>query len=316
MRLKNLKTILIILSFLVLSTTSFANTEQAGNTSNETFENQSNLSSVNSDVAAIDLSEDQILVLFPQGDLYPFNIADPHRVGFSLQVLDYTESEIPSAGDLRVYLKAGGNVGIFRVTDKNNPELGWQFNIIASFDAMFDFDNSQDNIGWDGNYGFTVTVAPNDKWLYKYGMLHTSSHLGDEYIERTGQTRLGYTREELMAGVSHRLTNEWRLYAEGGWAFDRGNEDLMDPWRFQGGIEYVSEKKILKNLAQWYATVDVQSWEESDWDYDVSTQFGIEINSAGRRARLGLEYYEGRVPIGEFFQFYENYISLGINVDI
>ena len=310
--------ILVVLGIFLLvpATISQASNEQ---TSGETIcpaEKQKNQPAKNFEVTSVEISEDQVVLLFPQGDLYPFNIADPHRVGFSIQYLDYTESRIPNAGDNRFYLKSGGNIGVFRVANKCKPDHGWQLNVIGSIDAMFDIDHSLDNIGWDGNYGFTLTVAPHSNWKYKTGMLHTSSHLGDEYIERTGTARTGYTRHEWMFGVSRLLTNEWRLYGESGYGFDLGNTDLMEPWRFQGGIEFVSEKKVLKGLANWYATIDIQSWEESDWDFDVSSQIGMEIFSAGRRARLGIEYYEGRVPIGEFFQYYENYISLGFWVDI
>ncbi len=310
--------ILVLFGICLLAppTISQAKNEQASGETICPDEKQKNQPSNNFEVKSFEISEDRVVYLFPQGDLYPFNIADPHRVGFSIQYLDYTESKIPNVGDSRFYLKSGGNIGIFRVASNCDPDHGWQLNVIASIDAIFDIENSLDNIGWDGNYGFTLTAAPDNDWLYKIGLLHTSSHLGDEYIENTGVTRIGYTRQELMLGVSRLLTKEWRLYGESGWGFDLGNRDLMEPWRFQGGVEFVSEKTVWKGLASWYVTVDIQSWEESGWDFDVSSQIGMEINSAGRRARLGVEYYEGRVPIGEFFQYYENYISLGFWLDI
>ncbi len=301
---------------LVPPTISQAHNEQ---TSDETIcpaEKQKNQPSKNFEDTSFEISEDQVVYLFPQGDLYPFNIADPHRVGLSFQYLNYTESEIPNAGDNRFYLKGGGNIGIFRVANKCEPDHGWQLNVIGGFDAMFDIAESLDNIGWDGNYGITLTADPDSDWLYKIGMLHTSSHFGDEYIEKTGRTRIGYTRQELLLGISLLLTKKWRLYGEGGWGFDLGNTYLMEPWRLKGGVEFISEETVWKDRASWYAAIDIQSWEEGDWDFDVSSQIGMEINSAGRRARLGFEYYEGRVPIGEFFQYYENYISFGFWVDI
>ena len=279
-------------------------------------EKQKNQPTKNLEVTSFEVSDDKVVYLFPQGDLYPFNIADPHRVGLSFQTMEYTESRIPGVGNTRFYLKAGANLGIFRVTNKCEPDHGWQLNIIGGFDAMFDIDDSLDNIGWDGNYGITLTIDEHTDWLYKLGILHTSSHLGDEYIEETGMTRTNYTRHELFIGLSRLLTNHWRVYGEGGWGFHVGNTDLMKPWRLKGGVEYVGDKTAWKNRGSWYAAIDIQSWQESDWDFDVSTQVGMEINSAGRRARLGLEYYEGRVPIGEFFQYYENYISFGVWVDI
>jgi hypothetical protein len=310
--------ILVVCGGFILSLpiTIQAETEQQSNGPVCPPEKQKNQPSKNFKVTSFEISEDKVVYLFPQGDLYPFNIADPNRVGLSFQFQEYTETEIPDVGDTRFYLKAGGNIGIFRVANKSEPDHGWQLNLIGGFDAMFDIDGSLDNIGWDGNYGVILTIDQDTDFLYKFGLMHTSSHLGDEYIEETGRTRIGYTRQELLLGVSRLLTKYWRVYGEGGWGFDVGNPDLMEPWRVKGGLEFVGEEKVWKDRASWYAAIDIQSWEESDWGFDVSSQVGMEINSGGRRARVGIEYYEGRVPIGEFFQYYENYISFGIWMDI
>ena len=90
-----------------------AETEQ---TASETVcppEKQKNQPTKNFEVNSFEISDDKVVLLFPQGDLYPFNIADPHRVGLSFQVLEYTESEIPDAGNTRFYLKAGGQCWYF-----------------------------------------------------------------------------------------------------------------------------------------------------------------------------------------------------------
>ena len=259
---------------------------------------------------------DKTVILLPPGDLYPFNIADPHRVSLSFQTLEYTKSSIPGAGNTRFYLKAGGNIGIFRVVKRGEPDHGWQFNIIGGFDALFDIDDSLDNIGWDGNYGTSISIDLDTRFIYKVGILHTSSHLGDEYIEKTGAARVGYTRHELLFGSSWLLSKNLRIYGETGWGFDLSNKALMDPWRLKGGAEYIGDEKIWNNKMSLYAAFDISSWQENDWQLDISAQTGLELNSGGRRARLGIEYSEGRVPLGEFFLHKEKYISLGLWVDI
>ena len=61
------------------------------------------------------------------------------------------------------------------------------------------------------------------------GTKHDSAHVGDEHSERTGRQRIGYTREELVAGVSWRPARKWRIYAEGGFGY--GLDDFQDPGR-------------------------------------------------------------------------------------
>jgi hypothetical protein len=127
---------------LSLPITIQAETEQQSNGPVCPPEKQKNQPSKNFKVTSFEISEDKVVYLFPQGDLYPFNIADPNRVGLSFQFQEYTETEIPDVGDTRFYLKAGGNIGIFRVANKSEPDHGWQLNLIGGFDAMFDIDGS------------------------------------------------------------------------------------------------------------------------------------------------------------------------------
>lgn len=43
---------------------------------------------------------------------------------------------------------------------------------------------------------------------------------------------------------------------------------------------------------------------------------GLVARSGGRTRRIGIEWYHGRPPIGEFFQYTESYLSLGLWIDV
>jgi hypothetical protein len=62
--------------------------------------------------------------------------------------------------------------------------------------------------------------------------------------------------------------------------------------------------------------MDVQAWEERDWNLDLAVQGGLAFHAEGRRWRLGLEYYDGRVPLGEFYFEDQRHVSLGLFVDL
>lgn len=55
---------------------------------------------------------------------------------------------------------------------------------------------------------------------------------------------------------------------------------------------------------------------ERDWQLDLSLAVGLLLSSWPRRWRLGLQYYDGRAPMGEFFQNDQNILTLGLWLDL
>jgi hypothetical protein len=257
-------------------------------------------------------------VFSPGSDLYPRYIANPRRPMFSLSRLWMIDSGIPQAGKNRLMLRLGGRYGFFRVHPKNDPDKGFQFDLEGAFIGVFDIDNSLDNIGWDGLYGALFTWSNGKSLALKFGTKHDSSHVGDEYAERTGRQRISYTREELLLGASLAGLKYWRIYGETGYAYDMRNEVLQKPWRLESGIEFEDARRWWNERAGYYAALDVTSYEESDWQADVTIQAGlvIPVRNLSRTYRFGLEYYNGRSLVGEFFLFNESYISLGFWMDL
>lgn len=256
------------------------------------------------------------VMFLPPGDLYPPYAADPQRVGFGVQWSNYLKSTIPDSGSHRVDLRAGGQFGIVRDRLPGADDWAWQVDILGGFNAQFDADHSLDNIGWDGRYGLLFTTGTPRGIAFKFGLLHDSGHVGDEYMIRTGRTRIGYTRQELAFGVSLPVDEHWRTYAEWGWGYQFGNEALMKPGRGQAGLEYESCRGLRERCSGWYGAVDVSATEERDWRLDTAVQTGFVARSGGRTWRIGIDWYQGRPSIGEFFQYTERSISLGLWLDV
>lgn len=247
--------------------------------------------------------------LLPPEELYPQNTADPHRLRFSVRYLRVLSSAIADSGDDRFDLSAGGRFGIVRL-----PRTAWQLSIEGGFDAQFDIDHRLDNIGWDGNYGLLLTHRGENGVAWKVAALHTSSHVGDEYAERTGRLRIGYTRHEIALGVSAPAGARWRVYAEAARGYDAGNALLQKPYRAEAGIEYDSGGNDLPS--GWYGALDLASWEERDWRIDLAAQAGYRVRSGSRTWRFGIEYVSGRSTVGEFFQDTESWLAVGTWIDI
>ena len=157
--------------------------------------------------------------LFPAGDVYAVYVADPRRPTNAIIELFYARVRIEDTSTPRTGLSAGGRFGVLRIDSGKPGGRSWQVSIEAGLDAVFDSQNKLDAIGWDGNYGLTVTTASAHPLALKFAVLHQSSHLGDEYVIRTGRMRLNYTREEVALGATWRLARGWHAYGETGAAY-------------------------------------------------------------------------------------------------
>ena len=229
--------------------------------------------------------------------------------------MSFDKTEIANTTRRRNDLKMGGMLGVVRVHDADTPDLGWQFTVEAGFHGQFDPGHSADNIGWDGVYAFMFEMRPSNTLAHQLGVHHVSSHVGDELAERTGRLRINYTRQEVRYGMAWTFLPQWLTYGEFAYGHDLRNEDLQQPWRVEIGGQY-------ENLGMWwndlglYAALDLSSYEENDWDINTAIQFGFVISRNERRWRMGLELYDGRSQIGEFFQDDERYIGFGVWMDI
>ncbi len=252
----------------------------------------------------------------PDEVLYRTYVADPRRPTFALTMIDVRESEIPAASDRRYGVRMGTRFGILHLHPPGDPGGGLQLAGDIAFLAQFDRENKTDNLGWDGLYGFHLAWRARPDLALRVGMAHDSSHLGDEYIENTGRQRIEYTREELLAGIRYALRECLSSYLEYGWAYDLRNEDLMEEGRVQLGLELEPAPMLWNRLAP-FAALDVSAFEEDDWEENLTVQVGVVRSGAGRRWtwRLGLEYYDGRSPIGEFFQERERHLAWGLWLD-
>jgi len=253
----------------------------------------------------------QVWEFLPEAGFYPLYIADPLRPQSALMLIWVPSSEIPETGHARFSLRLGGQFPIVAFHPDRDPDRGWQLDFEGGFLGHFDLGYSLDNIGWDGLYGLLLDYKPTPDLAFRFGTLHDSAHVGDEYAERTGRSRVDYTREEFVLGVSWQATQSWRTYFEVGSQF--GGEDFQERWRAQTGAEYLGRRLTSRVRASWYAALDLRAYQENDWHPRVTGQVGLMIPTRrGRsRYRAAVEVASGRTVLGEFYRSSETYAGLG-----
>ena len=256
------------------------------------------------------------LRLAPTEHLYSPYLADQKRVTFGLQALYVSTSDIPDTGHPRFALRMGGRLELFQWYNNTDPQQALQANFEVGFRGHFDASFSQDNIGWDGNYGLLFTYRDNPVIAWRFGSYHTSSHIGDEYIQRTGRKRIEYTREEVLSGMQINLDRQWQYYLEAAYGFYIHDGNSQKPKRLQTGIQFQQTDFSAQQRLGWYAGLDLSSYEERDWDINKALQVGFAFAAQPHTWRVAMDFYDGQSVLGEFFQHNERYVGIGLYLDI
>jgi hypothetical protein len=212
------------------------------------------------------------------------------------------DSSIPEVSDGRVMLDAGTRYTLATVRPGGNSESEFALDIEGCLFTQFDAGNSLDSVGWDGRFGIWVVQDWSRRVVWRAGYRHLSAHLGDEYIEKTGQRRVAYTRDMLALGVSFLAADRFAMYVEPTWAFGCGNEDRQERWSVEGGVQYTGPRTLWNGSTALYGAVHLRSFQESHWKPGISVQTGYHVkrDAASTNLRLALEGYVGRAILGEF----------------
>lgn len=253
-------------------------------------------------------------VFAPITDQYPQYVADPRTPHTGLLFLGVPESEIDGTSGTRINIHLRARFGILRFGDTNDMQA-WQLDFEGGFFGHFDYHHNLDGIGWDGIYELYLSKHLSSKWIVRVGDAHDSAHVGDEFMEKKGRERIGYTREEIIVGTAWIPDKIWRAYSEAGWSGNlKGDEDHL---RFQFGIEYYSPTKFQLTNQDWYVAFDANLFEERHWSPATTLQLGLIQPSVkpGERFRFVAELYNGRSVLGEFSFEDETYLGLGFYYD-
>ncbi len=248
--------------------------------------------------------------VLPDGLIYRSYMAGAHESRISGTVFH----EKDMGWQLNVAL--GGRVGILRLgtTDDAHPE-GWQLDVEGAAFPRINLDANWDMDAADFRFGVPLTYGVGNVQT-KFGYYHLSSHLGDEFaIRNPGSlaSRINFSRDTLIAGVSYYPCPAMRLYTEAGWAFHR--DGGSDPWEFQFGTDY-SQPGETGSCGTPFIAINGHLRQEVDFGGNVVVQVGwLWRGASGHTLRTGLHYYNGKSNQFQFFDESEEQIGMGLWYD-
>jgi hypothetical protein len=210
----------------------------------------------------------------------------------------------------------GGRASVLRYGSRvDGQPCGWELQLEGAGMPRINLDEDWDLEAADFRFG--VPIVYGDDFLQcKLAYYHLSSHLGDEYIERTGvpaSSRINYARDEIVLGASIVPLPAWRWYGEVGWAF-YANEGA-DPWEFQFGVDY-AQPGPTRSLGTPFFAVNGLLRQEVDFGGTVTAQAGwLWRGNTGHVLRTGLHYQNGNSNQLEFSREFEHQLGAGLWYD-
>lgn len=241
---------------------------------------------------------------FPAGELlYDPYLAAPRQSRTAVKVL------VPMGDDghPRVENTLGLNRSLVRWTSEDAPDAGTEVQFEGAVFARFDLHNHYDMDASDWRFGLPL-VHRNGDLAWKLHLYHVTSHLGDEYIARTGASQVKYHLEEAAAGLSWDASGGSRVYGEAGAALYASRP--TGNGRVQAGWEWVGRKGS-SGLSP-YLAVDLGARNEQDWTPGATVAAGV---AYGRNMRFGLEYFRGRDPQTQFMKERFAYAAVVLSFD-
>lgn len=161
------------------------------------------------------------------------------------------------------------------------------------------------------DWGFAVPFIwrRNAHW-FRVRYHHTSNHMGDEYSRRFEDPGVNFSRDAIDALARLQLLPWLATHAGIEWAYNV-HPEASGRWLARGGAELMRTQD-----EGWlpYASIDIQTDEDTEWEPMVTVQVGVWLPKVGarRRLRFAAEVLEGPSPVAQFQSGHAFQLGIGI----
>lgn len=251
--------------------------------------------------------------LFPRpNEIFPLLLADPRHMELSAS---YYRLDGNNQSDIAL----GHAWGMGRWRSGPNQEWLWEWDLEGMAYSRFRITRGVNEFQTvDFLLNLPITVRRGDV-SFKGMVFHQSSHLGDDYIRRTGDLGYRYSVEGLRGQAALDPCRFARLYAGGEFLL----HTIPSPKRMAGqaGVEAHTQelhwsKKVAYSL---FLAQDFQSHERVQWNVDSHTLAGIRLQSheaPARAMRLQFGYFTGHSPFAEFYARKTHYADVSLALEL
>lgn len=194
--------------------------------------------------------------------------------------------------------------------DGSGPRLAGS--VAAGVFSRFDLETSANEFV-EAHFRFALRLRASHRGLEgRLSFYHVSSHLGDEFLQRTGRQPISTSREGLELLLGARPLPGFRLYAGPG-AVVRSTESLgTGTLRAGGEWELSTGGPGDAGGVRPYVAAELYSWEEVGWEPMLSAEAGLGLG--GGRFRLALVAGSGPSRAEQFLREDETLWGLSLTL--
>ena len=247
----------------------------------------------------------------PRGSLFAPLHADPRWPHFFASYRQYTKG---MNQDGLFSANFGETFAIYR--DKAPFDGEWEFGIQAGAFSLFNVNTeSTQLVNVDYRVGFLGSYRKG-RFSAFTRVYHSSSHLGDKFLNDPSVTNVKLSYEELDFQLSYDITAWLRMYGGAGIIFHR-EPDGLGRGTTQWGVELVSARTFLSGRLRPVAYADFQCLERTNWGVGQSIMAGVRFENAligDRQMQLLFEFYEGPSPDGQFYLQRMSWYGIGLHL--
>ncbi len=241
----------------------------------------------------------------PSHMLFKPLLADPRELQYALRLV------MPVGYRNKGEVAIGDYFGIYRVKlpgEDNYFQVSGGGGVFARFD-LSSYTNELQVADYYANLPFDWRFS---KWSFRFMAYHTSSHLGDDYLDQTNGNTTKHTWDNLRWLASYDWSPRLRTYAGYNYVFRTLPKDGRNA--LQAGTELYSDWWDKGHCQAFWAS-DFQSWERVEWNPIFTSQAGVTFAKTPHDPRgiaLFVEYMAGHRPHGQFYENTEYRWNLGV----
>lgn len=198
-----------------------------------------------------------------------------------------------------------------RKTDTSRWIVGGRFGVAT----RFEFGSESFDLWAADVRGGGVAGWRSGDWAAEMLLLHESSHLGDEILDRGDRQRIDASFNEVRLSASRSWGSMGRVY--GGLS----GVPWASPGRLRGfGFRLGGELRALPPNGRGYAALETSLWEWRGWSPDTVLQAGLWVGPRDQEsflssARAYLQFATGAVRFGQFHDQTETTLGVGLALD-
>jgi hypothetical protein len=244
------------------------------------------------------------VTLFPKVRSFEYPIGSPYASGVVGRLLSVTRGETQYGAEREAEAAIGESVPVLGLASGRVPvhlDLG------VRVTGRFSLDDPRSALISDDWFVGVQSVVDFPRARLALELYHESSHLGDEYAERFGATRLDWTRE--VAALWLEIGGgPFRGHASGSYALverpDVSRAAATLGFDYRGRAGHWLGAEVMPVLG-----VFAESVAYADWKVTTSARAGLELGHGNDRVGLSLVFSNGLSTERQFYDQRSRYVG-------